>query len=478
MKRCYTFFIVLYFLSINTYATDYYWKGGSGNFNDPNMWWLNSFGSGQTALQAPISTDNVYFMAAAFTAPGAVVTVNSNANCDSMTWDDNIIAANQPTLSGGSGSVYLDIYGSIEFATNMVNSYNGHIRLKAAGTVESILSRGVRFRGRTIVLDGTATSEWHLLDDFNNSYSYAASISGGIRLVNGKFFSNGHTMIVDRILFYSNASQTTAVNLDGSEVYVRLEYDVNNNPANYAFFSLAGTSIYLNGFPGRTTAVAATMGNSLIYENIYTNHTTNFYNGLTAENLHANANVNFQTNNVSASIENFHASPLKTYTLSGGNYQLNIENYYLTASCSNPPLFFAIYGGDINKKTAGTLDIDNSILQGIGCDTTAGRSYNATNTVDAGGNSDNWNFVVASSRQMYFRPAANNKWHLAANWQVWNGSTLVPNTGCPPTPNDDVYFDLLSFPGVNLNVEVDSNAFCRDMRWLGSVVDSASMDIK
>lgn len=482
MKRYYTIFIttifIILFSSSNTYATDYYWKGGSGDFNDLNMWWLNSYNSGQTALQAPISTDNVYFTAAGFTVPGAVITVNSNANCDSMTWDDNITLANKPTLSGGNASVYLDIYGSIAFATNMTNNYNGNVRLKAAGTVESILTRGVRFRGRTIVLNGTADSEWHLLDDFNNSYSYTSAISGGIRLVNGKFFSNGHTMVVDRIFFYSNASQTTAVNLDGSDIYVRLEYRVNNNPNNYAPFSIVGTNVYLNGYPGRTTPVYATMGSNLVYENIYTNHLTYFYDGLTAANLYANENVSFYTNNVSANIDNFYAQPLKTYNLAGGNYKLNIENYFLTASCSNKPLFYAVNGADINKKTAGTLDIYNSILQGIGCDTTGGRVYNASNSIDAGGNSSNWDFGTITSRIMYFRPTINNKWHLAGNWEVWNGSTLIPNTGCPPTPNDDVYFDLLSFPGVNLYVEVDSSVFCRDMRWLTNVVDSASIDIK
>ncbi|MCH2044232.1 MAG: T9SS type A sorting domain-containing protein [Saprospiraceae bacterium] len=477
MKKKSTLVFIALILSLTASATDFYWKGGSGNFNDPAMWWLNSFNSGQTALQAPISTDNVYFVAAAFTTPGAVVTINSNANCDSMIWDNNITAANAPTLAGGTNAVYFDIYGSIEFAANMTNIYNGHIRLKAVGTTESILTRGVKFRGRTVVLDGTATTEWHLLDDFDNSYS--ATLSGGIRLTNGKLFSNGHNMIVDRIKLNSNASQTTAVDFANSTINVRLEYTVNGNTANYLFFALNGTVLHLLGDPTSAgTAVSTTLGQGLFYENVHVEHKTNFYQSFAVDHLYADQNISFITNNRSADINNFHASPTKTYSLVGNNYQLNLENYFLTTGCSNPSLITSTTGGDINKQSTGVLDIHETILQGIGCDTTGGRIYNATNSTNAGGNSTDWNFILTTARTMFFRPTTSNSWHLAANWQVWNGVTFVPNTGCPPTPNDDVYFDALSFPGANLLVEIDSNAFCRDMRWLSTVVNNSSIDIR
>ncbi|WP_338790965.1 T9SS type A sorting domain-containing protein [Bernardetia sp. MNP-M8] len=59
-------------------------------------------------------------------------------------------------------------------------------------------------------------------------------------------------------------------------------------------------------------------------------------------------------------------------------------------------------------------------------------------------------------------------WYNAANWSLTSGGV----TGeCPPTIYDNVFFDANSFSATGQIVDMDNDAFCRNMDWTGTTND-------
>ncbi len=201
----------------------YYWKGNAvvgstADFNDPANWWIGSFNSGRTASQSPVSSNNVYFTAAAFTSGTSTITITSNANCKDMIWDNAILTANAPTLSASS-SVELYIYGSLDIAPNMNWSVNGNIHFKSntAGTVQiRTNNKALRMCNFNIELGSGTTLQ--LVDDLrveNPSTSNNIANRGWISLTSGHFHTNGKRVEAD---FFSSTSgnNTRRLTMDNS----------------------------------------------------------------------------------------------------------------------------------------------------------------------------------------------------------------------------------------------------------------------
>lgn len=72
------FFAFLFIFSVSSFkanASNYYWIGGSGNWDDLNHWATTSGGS-ILYTQIPTALDDVYFDAHSFSAPGQLVNLN------------------------------------------------------------------------------------------------------------------------------------------------------------------------------------------------------------------------------------------------------------------------------------------------------------------------------------------------------------------------------------------------------------------
>ncbi|HYE54487.1 MAG TPA: hypothetical protein VD996_06570, partial [Chitinophagaceae bacterium] len=80
MKKC-----LLFILSLITVcqlrAADYYWVGGTGNWNDLNHWRLDS-STGAIPSIVPSSSDNVFFGSYSGLGSSRKITVNANAFCN------------------------------------------------------------------------------------------------------------------------------------------------------------------------------------------------------------------------------------------------------------------------------------------------------------------------------------------------------------------------------------------------------------
>lgn len=469
-------------LALNVFATDYYWKGGSGDYNDPSKWWLNSFGSGITALQAPISIDNVFFTAAAFTTPGSTVTINSNANCNNMTWDNAISVANAPTVTSSSINVNLDIYGSLALATNMQFDFQGALQFRSVDPLETIDTKGYNMRFVSLIFNGSATTEWRLLSALRSTMAH--SYYNNIYVRGGHFNTQGY--LIDAGSFYVQPGYgTPGLTIAGSKVRVNGDWQFTATAV--STFNALGSHIQMiQDIPWSPLTPVTFAGSNQVYDTISAVSRVTVYSGApTARHFFAQERVAlyYGTKPVFDNLylkggnefyfQHYSSTPSVVNTMT-----LTVENVFVLGECNDYAFVYAEAYAlvTIIKKTAGAaLMLQKVILQNLGCDITGGRTYIANDSKNAGRNSVNWTINEATPKDLYFRDyAGDRKWHNPNNWEIWDGVSFLPNTGCIPSPNDNVFFDAASFPNAVKNVQVDSAAYCRNMTWLPGVASGAT----
>ncbi|BDS12538.1 T9SS type A sorting domain-containing protein [Aureispira anguillae] len=495
------FFFVIFFLITNVlYAQpnkQYYWKGNSGDFNDPTMWWVDGFGSGTSATQAPNSTNSVFFTAAAFSTPNITITINANSNCDSMIWDNAILVANTPTLSGNS-SVSIDVYGSFGLATNLDVQYQGMLRFRSQRNgIETIDPKGKMLRLLKLDIDGSANTEFRLLSklhvaDFNNSPSnFLPSQGGFIELLSGTLNTNGQEVSVD--FFHSdNNNSDRGLLLNGSKITVdgyhlqrswKLDFDTLTN--NYSNFDATGSHLIFDwhngynwlslgkGLDYDSVTMKVNNARALNYTGVYCYLDMNNSKSSSINHLLLNTRLYFIYSTNSFTVHNLYFKDRRAVFSwhTAGAPHIYLENVVAPNLCDH---FFSIgpisSGGNsmtIHKLTPGTLTLNNILLANTNCDVTGGRSYVANNSIDANGNDPNWTINSPSARQLYFRDNVDDNWHTLGNWEEKIGATFSPAT-CLPTPVDDVFFDANSY-STHTFVRFDSLAYCHDLTFDNSI---------
>ena len=106
----FTILIVLLFCSLHTFAVDYFWIGGSGNWGDLNHWATASGNGTVLHNKTPGSGDDVYFDANSFSGTTATITMNvQTAFCRSLSI--NSIAYLTINLPSNN---YLRVFGDID----------------------------------------------------------------------------------------------------------------------------------------------------------------------------------------------------------------------------------------------------------------------------------------------------------------------------------------------------------------------------
>ena len=118
-------FVTLFFIIQNVNALELYWVGSSGNFNDNNNWHIGSI-NGPVSSQAPISSDNCYFMGSALnTGTPITVTFSSNSSCKSFFVDSLINDSSTVTFENTNSGINFDVYGSFHLSRNSVFAFLG-----------------------------------------------------------------------------------------------------------------------------------------------------------------------------------------------------------------------------------------------------------------------------------------------------------------------------------------------------------------
>jgi len=127
--------------TIYTTPKDFYWVGGTGNYNDPAKWSLTSGGAGGAGV--PTAIDNVYFDANSFSAPGQVLTIigdaSSNARANNMDWTG---VNYNPTIAGAAAQ-NLRIHGSLILVPGITVTFAGKIYFEATETGQVVTTAGI-----------------------------------------------------------------------------------------------------------------------------------------------------------------------------------------------------------------------------------------------------------------------------------------------------------------------------------------------
>ncbi|MEI6765277.1 MAG: T9SS type A sorting domain-containing protein [Bacteroidota bacterium] len=380
--RALILFAVMIFFSQFSFSTNYYWIGGSGNWNDLSHWSATSGGVPNMAV-VPSATDNVFFDVNSFSGAGQTVTINVASICNDMDWTG---AMNVPVLSGSSANT-LSIYGSLKFISAMTQNFSGKIYFEATTTGKSITMAGKQF-SNTVHFSGNG-GLWTLMDNFITT--------GEIDHSYGTLNTNNNSV---RCTFLNeNFTNARALYL-GSSIVTLTGAGSTINPSGLIFNSGASTFIF-SGSSAPTLDMLT--GNALTFYNLqWTNasitgtlnngsgNTCNFYN----VSFTGSANIN--GNNSYSGTLSF--APAKTYTLQSAKTQT--LNATATLSATGAPANLITINASIPGsqasiyKASGCVSLDYINLQDSKA--TGGAGFNAgANSID-NGNNTGWSFSTGA----------------------------------------------------------------------------------
>ncbi len=199
----FSFTIAMFLITINSFAANFYWVNGSGNWSDTSHW---AFSSGGTILhsQWPGGTDNVFFDANSFNAPGQIVTLDQGiTNCADMTW--TTLPTAFPILYGDSSKTFR-IWGSLTIATVIGFNFTGQVIMEAMTA------------GKTITTGGTPINFHWTFNGAGGGWTFQDALMGSsvIYFINGTLNTNNQT--INASAFYS-ASGGARTMIMGSSVF-------------------------------------------------------------------------------------------------------------------------------------------------------------------------------------------------------------------------------------------------------------------
>lgn len=167
-----------------------YWVGGTGAWTETAHWSASSGGAGGASV--PGATDDVFFDAFSFTAPGqTVTTVDSESVCRDMDWTG---ATNTPTFAMQG----LEIYGSVKFIAAMILTGNAIFNIYFLGINKTITMAGQTFKSSLAFLNN---SSYLLSDNLICTESVLIKNYGILNL-------NGYNLTCPNILFWGPCTFT------------------------------------------------------------------------------------------------------------------------------------------------------------------------------------------------------------------------------------------------------------------------------
>lgn len=479
----------IFLMSINLYAADYYWVGGTGNWSEISHWATSSGGTNLYST-VPGGGDNVYFDANSFTATGQTVSVNTTAYCNDMEWTGALYT---PTINQGT-SLYIN--GDLQLITAMNWSLAGEKYFTGAGT-QNIDLAGQNNSG-SLYFTGTGT--YNLLDSIRTT--------GDFFFNGGTFNSNGYKMHCNQ--FYCTGTNTVNINLSTSKItctYSRIEYasylavslsNANMNiDADEATFNLIGTSTYTNFKCTQTDTFGTihTYSNAPVFS-IGPNSVADsviFHGSSKGASINASSTIKYLYSEneiqlsdsvrihkaiIEGSFTTKESQTIDTlillgtsssdYTLEEGKCLHILDSVqFPTGTCK---LNYELKSSDNTvqaeiKKTTGSITINQITIKSIKGIT--GATYVANNAPYEDGNNTKWTITTLSPTN-YYGVGGTGSWIEPTNWSLSSGGTAQSASGCIPSILDSVFFDANSFNSANDTVYIDAESFCGNMDWTGA----------
>lgn len=421
-------------------ARNVYWVNGGGSWSDSNHWSLTSGGPGGAC--SPNQFDNLYFDAQSF----------STAN-DTVIIDREIIYSNDLNFIGVTGNPHFYSPGSlsVNFTLNVFGSFMadspgelmGYIQLSGSNPNNTFNNGPLSL---FVDIDGTGT--WSLTDDISQV---------NFRLKQGVLNTNNFNLSNCGFYVYSGVSGvrtidfgTSTMNNCGADFSFTNPANIISQNSNWIFDSGSNSTLRMNN---NTFNNLLFLGNGTIYGSFISNalqiDSTHNVTGdtITVQSMELSGdglldgvfNVDTLIQNTSGVIMNL-----------GDSTVIKVADFIEMdgASCdqrttlqSNTIAFIL--------KPAGIVDFDFVNLRNINAG--GGAVYNATNTIDLGGNTG-WNITSPAARTLYWVGGTGN-WSDQNHWSLSSGGA---GGNCIPTASDDVVIDNNSFvlPG-NEMINVD-----------------------
>src|SRR5690554_6533100 len=364
MLRKLTNTLIFCFVISISFAQDYYWVGGSGNWSDITHWATTSGGTTIHAV-VPGPNDNVIFDAnSGFTTGNNTVTIDVTANCHDMTW---VGAQATPVITGGATNP-LNVYGSWTLQANM--SY----RVRKTNFRSSSLGETLTTNGTIINLSGTnsgvefdGTGSWTFMDDYEDSGNLGLMV-----LIQGTLITNGNNLNING--FQSQGSGVRHLDLGSSEITIRTSgsYSWYYQGSNHTID--AGTShiklVEALNSTGVNTGFRGAL-NHAYHHVTYSNplSTVGRFSGpVFVEKLTVMGNATIVSS--SNTIDTLILSAGKNYVFQSGQTQTINERLYasgnpcfilfMSSTASGSPAYLNVLGGGLDFNYTNVRDIDAS----------------------------------------------------------------------------------------------------------------------
>lgn len=445
-------------LSASAFSVQYYWVGGSGDWNDPAHWDFSSGGAGGDGV--PGFADNVTFNSSSGISTGTV-TINCHATCHDMTWSSGVGGA---TFTGSS-VFSLTITGSLTFDTDINFDFPGAVRFEAVSSSETITSASQQFKGH-VYFDGPG-ADWAIQDN------YWGAINGKVTyLQNGTLDLNGNIMRIFR--FVSNNSNTRELDLSGVSTLHIIGSYANNHT--YCWDTRTTTNFTLTVDNSMSLIFEPNIGSGVVYmasdnltfdgevtvatpakNAIFEGENTYAYLGL-------GASTQFNDDNTVGTLEML---PGAIYSIAPGKTVEITDIWDAGGTCNSWITFKSTHSGQTGDfdftgtLSAVNLNLDYFVIEDVGSPTAnwvANPSY-IPNIANMTSNGDWPTTTVTGQTYTWDGGGDGTSWSDPDNWDIGT---------CAPNPLDDVTFDGASFgPGETLNIDI-GNAVCNDMDWTGA----------
>eukprot|EP01029_Cantina_marsupialis_P013120 TRINITY_DN290812_c0_g1_i1.p1 TRINITY_DN290812_c0_g1~~TRINITY_DN290812_c0_g1_i1.p1 ORF type:complete len:3183 (+),score=513.36 TRINITY_DN290812_c0_g1_i1:222-9770(+) len=419
--------ILLNLICLFAEARDFYWIGGSGNFNDIQHWSDQPGGKVNPDALLPDKDDNVFFDQYSFTAPGQEVIITNVARCANMHWGD---VKHMPTLKTDDNPAhYLVVYGGVTFNEKMILDLDRPLYFRASSQGNEI-----DFGGK--VFDGDIYFEndggWRIASSLNiignNIYYKQGTLSVEADLHCGSIISENS---VSRELFLN--SSTIYLNKGGESVLKLQTDNLTIHPeASEIIVESNNSRIELLGNKRADFNKLRFSGDNGFVDN--------------SSFLCSINNFTFEKNGELKGANDFGELMFTegyTYTIHPEGGQ-NVKTRLLAmGKCY---AFITIKASTVANILAEEVELDYLKVQNINAGGNAA-NFAAPNSYNLGGNT-NWNFTApAGDPYTWTGAAGDNKW---GNYQNWN-------LNCVPSRNNDVIIPS------GKTVDVDIPAECKSL---------------
>lgn len=414
MKKFNFLLLTLFLFSSISYsfATDYFWIGGQGNWSDVNHWSLTS--GGIATSTTPGASDSVFF------------DNNSNLTISDTVFIDIYDTVNTIDFSAVSnGFVFsstlsnLPLEGSLLANGLAIFDWSGSFEFLASSS-SSVTSNGQIWTNEFVV---SGTDTLSLSDNFNSINDLTINI--------GIFNSNEFNLTIAN--FSSSTTSSRDIILDSS--FVTLSDSSWIIDSTNLFFSQLGGIINLS------SAATNFYGGSISYS------TVNVMNG----------NLSIYNNNSFDLIQLNNASD--TLILDNGSLQL-IDSLSTNGDCTNKTVIKSVStGASAELQTTGNPTFTGTllVLDNVDALSPGTELYNVSLSDTVNG-SDGWNFTGVS----FYWVNNGGLWSDSSHWSFTSGG---PTAVCVPHIQDSVIFDVNSFNMAGQQVKVDTTAYFSSMDW-------------